>query len=469
VQEVIAVKGRAEPEVVEVKLTHHGPIVSGLMGETTPMALRWVALDQTDMLGAVLGYDRAANWQEFRAALASWAAPAHNFVYADVDGHIAYFQAGWMPVRAKGYGIAPVPGWSGEYEWQRFLSLDELPQALDPASGWLGVANNLVVDETYPHFISADLENPCRATRLVELLTEAGQGQRSRLRRHAARHLQRSGAAFRAPPAAHPTHQHARGQGAGDPARLGLPRHGRQRGCHPLRDCPGLRAAHHVRPPPGRAGRRLRGRGSLAAGRHRAVPRPQYRATAGDPGRQRGNSVWLRDPETGIPQPKTELLHRALRIALRDLKAHLGDDMDTWTWGRLNRIHFAHPLGSVKPLHLLFNRGPYPMSGDQDTLLRASGKPAFPFQPVARRRAALHRRPERLGPLPDHHARRPVRPRGQPALRRPDPAVARRADADSALQPAGRGAQCEGAAGAQPVSETICPCMAGVGFAPSHV
>jgi penicillin amidase len=383
VQEVIGVKGRPNPEVVEVKLTHHGPIVSDLMGESTPMALRWVALDATDMLGAVLGYDRAATWREFRASLASWAAPAHNFVYADVDGHIAYFQAGSMPVRAKGYGIAPAPGWSGEYEWQRFLSLDELPQALDPESGWLGAANNLVVDQSYLHYLSADLENPSRATRLVELLTERAtvsaadfaamqrdtySAQAQRFVRHLLP-LQ-------------PTNSR-------EAKALDI-----LRGwdCHitaasvaaALYETVRLYALHAM------FDRHL---GELADAYVGVDPSP-----LGDTGPyhdrsfvrlleilddKKNSSVWLRDAETGIPQPASEILHRALRIALRDLKAHLGPNMDTWTWGRLNRIHFAHPVGSVKPLHLLFNRGPYPMSGDRDTLLRASGKPAFPFPPVA--------------------------------------------------------------------------------------
>ena len=383
VQEVIGVKGRPEPEVVEVRLTHHGPIVSDLMGETAPMALRWVALDQTDMLGAVLGYDRAPNWQEFRAALASWAAPAHNFVYADVDGHIAYFQAGWMPVRANGYGIAPAPGWTGEYEWQRFLSLDELPQTLDPESGWLGVANNLVVDAAYPHFLSADLENPCRATRLVELLTardtvsaadfaamqrDTYSAQAQRFVRHLLPIQPTNTREARALEILRGWDYHIAANSV----------------AATLYETVRLYALHET------FDRRL---GELADAYVGVDPTP-----LGDTGPyhdrsimrlleilddKRGDSVWLRDPETGIPQHKTELLHRALRIALRELKAHLGPDMDTWTWGRLNRIHFAHPVGSVKPLHLLFNRGPYPMSGDRDTLLRASGKPAFPFQPVA--------------------------------------------------------------------------------------
>jgi penicillin amidase len=383
IQEVIAVKGRVEPEVVEVKLTHHGPIVSDLMGESTSMALRWVALDATDMLGALLGCDRATNWQEFRVALASWAAPAQNFVYADVDGHIAHLQAGWAPVRAKGYGIAPVPGWTGEYEWQRFLTLDELPQTLDPDSGWLGVANNLVVDTAYPYFVSADLENPSRATRLVELLTardkvsaadfaamqrDTYSAQAQRFVRHLLPIQPTNAREARALEILRDWDYHV----TADSVAATLYETIRVYALHEMFD-------RHL--------------GELADAYVGVDPSP-----LGDVGpyhdrsivrlleileEKRGDSVWLRDPETGIPQPKSELLHRALRIALRDLKAHLGDDMEAWTWGRLNRIHFAHPLGSVKPLHLLFNRGPYPMSGDQDTLLRASGKPAFPFQPVA--------------------------------------------------------------------------------------
>ncbi|MEZ4770033.1 MAG: penicillin acylase family protein [Caldilineales bacterium] len=92
--------------------------------------------------------------------------------------------------------------------------------------------------------------------------------------------------------------------------------------------------------------------------------------------------IWLRDPETGIPEAKTEALHRALRITLQQMIAAYGPDMDKWTWGRLHRVEFAHVAGAVKPLNLLFNRGPYPMGGDNDTLLRATTRPEFPFKAV---------------------------------------------------------------------------------------
>ena len=45
--EEIAVRGRAEPERLEVRSTHHGPIVNDVLGadEAEPLALRLAALD----------------------------------------------------------------------------------------------------------------------------------------------------------------------------------------------------------------------------------------------------------------------------------------------------------------------------------------------------------------------------------------------------------------------------------------
>lgn len=382
VREEIRVKGRSAPEVVEVTVTRHGPIISDLVGAQQPLALRWVALEPTRLAASVLAYNRAQNWDEFRRALADWATPAHNFVYADTAGHIGFLQAGRVPVRQKGSGMAPVPGWTDEFEWLRYLTLDELPQVLDPDSGWIGVANNLVVDAVYPHFLSADLENPCRATRIAELVTgqtplaaedfgrfqlDTYSAQAKRFVRHMVQlqptnareakaldilrewdfHLDQTSVAATL---YHVTRLHALhvvfDAHLGDLADryIGLD-------ITPV----GVIGPYH-----GRSFMRLLD----------MLDNPK-------------DTVWLVDPQTGVPRPKQEIVHRAFRQTLKALRAELGDDMDTWTWGRVNQVRFAHPLGSVKPLHLLFNRGPFPMSGDHDTLLRASGKPVFPFEPVA--------------------------------------------------------------------------------------
>ncbi len=381
VQEIILVKDRPEPVVEEVLITRHGPIISKLVGEEKPLALRWVALERSDLLRAVIEYDRASSWQEFRAALAHWSTPSHNFVYADVEGTIGYLQAGWMPVRTAGYGIAPAPGWTGEYEWQRYLTLDELPQVVNPDKGWIGVANNLVVDETYPHFLSTDLENPVRAKRVADLVGAAGtftaadfarfqldtySAQAQRFVRHllpiqptntreanALQHLKDWNYHLDADSVAASIYEVCR-----------------------------LQAMHVVFDPSlgelvdSYIGVDTTGLGDTGPFYGRSFVRLL------DMLDNSRDTTWLTDPATGIPQAKTEMLHRALRLTMRLMKEHLGDDMAQWTWGRLNRVQFAHPVGSVKPLNLLFNRGPYPMAGDNDTLLRAMSKPEFPFKPV---------------------------------------------------------------------------------------
>ena len=102
--EEIRVKGRAAPVIQEVTITRHGPIISDVIGEPTPLALRWVALEPSNLLRSALGYDRARDWHEFRAVLTHWSTPAHNFIYADVNGNIGFLQAGWMPVRTSALG-----------------------------------------------------------------------------------------------------------------------------------------------------------------------------------------------------------------------------------------------------------------------------------------------------------------------------------------------------------------------------
>ena len=83
--------------------------------------LRWTGTAPNEMFRSLMGINRAANWNEFREALGEWAVPGQNFVYADVDGNIGYQMTGQVPIRAKGDGLVPAPGWSGEYEWMGYI------------------------------------------------------------------------------------------------------------------------------------------------------------------------------------------------------------------------------------------------------------------------------------------------------------------------------------------------------------
>src|SRR5439155_12793897 len=75
--------------------------------------------------------------------------------------------------------------------------------------------------------------------------------------------------------------------------------------------------------------------------------------------------LWL-SPESGFAT-WDDLKRTSLTQAVLDLRAQLGDDMDTWQWGRLHQVSFDHPLGRVKPLDRIFSLGPYAIGGDGDT------------------------------------------------------------------------------------------------------
>ena len=385
IQEEIQVKGRDEPVVQKVVVTRHGPIISELIGEAVPLALRWVALEPGNLLRSALRYDRARNWDEFRAALGDWSTPAHNFVYADVEGNIGYLQAGWMPIRAKGYGLAPVPGWTGEYEWEGYLSLDELPQAYNPEEGWLATANNLVVDANYPYFVSADLENPCRARRIVDLITS-----KTNFTVNDFAHLQRDTYSAQAERFVHhlltlePRGEQERRALAylrnwdycmsPNSVAASIYQVCRLRALHVLWDDHlGELADSYV-------GVGLTPLGEASPYHGRSFVRLLELLDGSENERE---DFWLRDPAGGSQRSRQALLRQALREALELLRKELGRDMARWTWGRLNKTYFAHAVGSVKPLNLFFNRGPYSMGGDQDTLLRVLGQPRFPFEPAS--------------------------------------------------------------------------------------
>ena len=74
------------------------------------MAIRWTAnLEPDRTFEAILGLNTASSFQDFRESLSLYGAPAQNFVYADVDGHIGYQCTGLHPVRPAGDGTVPLP------------------------------------------------------------------------------------------------------------------------------------------------------------------------------------------------------------------------------------------------------------------------------------------------------------------------------------------------------------------------
>lgn len=179
-EETIRVRGRAAPEQLLVRSTRHGPVlpdVTTIPNAGTPdtvVSLAFAALREDDRTSdAAYGINSARTVPEFLAALRNFHAPMQNVVYAHRDGAFGFVAAGRLPIRPGGAGTRPVPGWTGEHDWQGFVSFDALPQRHNPATGVIVNANNRVAPATYPHVISNDWPEGFRAQRIHDLLANA--------------------------------------------------------------------------------------------------------------------------------------------------------------------------------------------------------------------------------------------------------------------------------------------------------
>ncbi|MGD7048406.1 penicillin acylase family protein [Rossellomorea marisflavi] len=172
IKEPIAVKD-SETIPYEVTVTRHGPIVSEFANQDdseNALSMRWTALDPSLELQAIIDMNKASNWTEFEKAMEDFHTPTQNFVFADNDGTIAYKANGKIPIRKKGDGLLPVPGWTSDYEWTGFIPYEELPRVVNPAEGYIATANNKVIGDEYPYHISHHWAGPYRYMRISEVL-----------------------------------------------------------------------------------------------------------------------------------------------------------------------------------------------------------------------------------------------------------------------------------------------------------
>ena len=356
VTEVIDVAG-ADPIEVEIRSTRHGPIISGRFGQLDDIsaegavelpdrydvALRWAALDQSRIFEAVIGINRAGNWDDFRAALEHWDIAAQNLVYADVDGHIGYQSTGRVPVRASGNGRYPVPGWTDTHEWIGYVPFDDMPRIFDPDKGYIVTANQPLVGADYPVFIGVDHAYGYRAKRIDALLaglTDATVADMQRIQFD----TYDGSAAFLVPLLL-----------AAEPATES----GRE-----LQELLAGWSTLDMQPD------------SAPAAAYAAVWRTVLASTfddelpddrrAGGNGRffeavrtLAADDKWWDDVSTTNREDRNAILASALDNAAAELSLRLGSDMSAWRWGDLHIAAFDNQTfgkSGIAPLEALFNR-----------------------------------------------------------------------------------------------------------------
>ncbi len=356
-EEVIRVKNGTARRCL-VRTSRNGPLLSDLLADFAQppggfgLSLKWTGHEPDVGLDAQLLLNKASNYAEFREATSRWRTGTFNFVYADVEGNIAYQMTGRLPLRPNGPNRVPVNGWEKKYQWDDgYVPFEELPCALNPPEGYIVTANNKTVDESYPHYISDFFEPPHRSMRIQELLAS-----REHLTADDMRLFQFDTVSVFARSVVEEVLRPLEAELRGGSAEL-------DRALDLLLGWGGqYHAANNVAP--------------LFAQFHFLILKRLF-ATA------LGENLWagyveilnecisptaaiLRDADSpwweGLD--RVRVLRDALGEAMWQCTNRLGADPAQWQWGDLHGLVLPHPLSQVRILKSLFGIGPLPTGGD---------------------------------------------------------------------------------------------------------
>ena len=369
-RQTIKVKDSEDVDLA-VWVTHHGPLILGSPQQGSGVAFKYTATDGpsgwSDILWQML---RAKDAHQLAESMRHWVDPCNNFLFADTHGNTGYICRGRIPVRPASNAWLPVPGWTGEHEWQGIIPFDEMPRSLNPDTGYVVTANNRPVGSDYPYSLGIDFAPEFRAKRVTEGLLALDRPQASDMARV---HAQR----------------------VSIPAQTYVEL---------------LRRADPLDEASARArGKLLRWSGSMDAGsveptiysasrdallkvimEHNLGPElakeawiPGGRGVGSFVNRLKAALVsMISEDDRSLLPPGADwasMLSHALKESVASLRERLGDDMEEWRWERIHLARPRHSLSLAYPeLAGLLDPPAIPTSGDGDTPLAGSYFPGDP-------------------------------------------------------------------------------------------
>lgn len=371
-EETIRVGG-GEDYVLTVRSTRHGPILfdrkdssqgDGFLSDNQAVAIRWHVLDDDEFsVRAGLRTASAKSVVQFIEVMRDFHGAQQNMVVADVSGSIGFVAAGRVPIRADRsdwQGMLPGRGWDPLSRRTGFIPFEELPQIVNPETGYVITANNRITGPAYPHFITNEWAQPFRAQRIHDLLT----GRTA--------HTIDSFRDMQADQVSLMVREFLPLMLRFDPADPGL-----KEIVADLRLWDGDSVADRTEPTIFNAWYREFVRQVLIdqAGpdfQRLWAPRPGFFRNVLN---GRGNAeIWCDDTATEAEETCAAILERSLGLAVAELEQRYGSDRSDWVWGPIHAaINDHNPMTNVPGLKDIFDLS-VPVGGDSFTVNVAHGR-----------------------------------------------------------------------------------------------
>ena len=366
--EAIGVRGEGVREEV-VRSSRNGPIVDrilpGFAQGTGPVSLRWAGALPCAWPSSLLALNVAESCAELEDALRGWGAPTLSMVFADVDGGFGYRATGQVPIRSRlerGYRR----GWDPGDAWQGMIPFEGMPAVREPERGWVATANNRPAPSDYPYPLANMSPTGFRARRIRQMI----ESRESHSREDMAS-MQYDVLALRALEAL--------------PALVQILDGGNTRA---------KAAAAALNAWDRRMDSESTAAAIFEAFQHQwdqAVAAERFSADAsalavGDPAAFVAGGIsslslrLLADDDVGwfsSAEARDAAVRSVMARTLDQLAERLGDDMSTWSWGRLHTLQLPHLLSGRGDLGRLLDRGGEPVSGNGFVVSNTGSAPDF--------------------------------------------------------------------------------------------
>ena len=375
IEETISVKGE-EDHFEKVQYTVHGPLIGSVTDHSgQAIALCSKSLQPNTILEGFFQINQAENWSEFSKGVEKIKAPQLNIVYSDIEGNVGLYISGRVPIRKNGYGNLPVPGWSGDFDWESEIPHEEMPHVLNPACGYVISCNHKITDNDYPHYLGNSFMNGYRANRIQQRIQEA-----DKLDIRIFKELHKDVVSI---PGRRLKEGMIKGFRTAKPKAQKLMDILSEWDCNLDKESIGgtvyevflyTLIKNTVEPHLDSDLTNC----YLGTGKHPLLlPVNEllgHSTEAIFQMFQNPNSKWVPSGKAAL-----HLIEKSLIESCKWLEDNMGHEPNTWAWGSIHQAQFHHSMSIKKPFDKVFNVGPFPMEGDTDTVHQSAFNPSAPY------------------------------------------------------------------------------------------
>lgn len=351
--ELIKVKGEQDV-IVEVIKTPHGPIIDGTKyaDEGAKLSLKWQFLSEDNNPGLTFYLlSKTKTVWDLKEAIKHSTSPSFSITMADSEGNIGYHVMGRVPVRADGKnGKTILDGASGEDEYLGYLDVSENPHSYNPKSGVIVTANHKPNIETEKNINGMWLSKD-RFLRIHEILEKKEKWDLKSLKEAQTDvTVYDYKSRYKKVYALINTENELEKS-----AKLKLLEWNGETKTNSLEASIfntflAFLLQNSVKDELGEEWFKIYSK--------RGDPYNFLRTAF-----MNETSVIWDNKNTDVVETMPEIINTSFKQAVSHLKKNHGPNIKKWDWGKLHTITFNHSMGKVFPLNLIFNLGPYPITG----------------------------------------------------------------------------------------------------------